>query len=369
MGVEAIARLEHPHIVRILRAGRQGDYFFGVLEYIDGGNLKQRLQAQAFSPRAAAQLVGTLARTLHVIHAQGIIHRDLKTSNVLMTVDGVPKIADFGIARAAALHDGDTLSGEILGTPNYMAPEQASGRIAQIGPSTDVYALGAILYELLVGRPPFEGESRFETLHSVVHALPTPPSSRRPGVPANLDAICMKCLAKTPAERYASASELAEDLDRFLTDRPVLARPATRLERAALWLRRRRSRLGAMWKGNGGNVAGSLAGPSKALSATPGDPTIGASAGQSTFVGGVRQERSQASEERGPLTEIRRLAESALDEAEQALYLSRLTWAQKELEAGNIDAAREWLTRCLPHLARPDRRGPEWSEVWKRCGE
>jgi hypothetical protein len=209
-----------------------------VLEYVDGGSLDRKLTATPQPARAAAELVEALARAMHYAHQRGIVHRDLKPANVLLTADATPKIADFGLAKLLVGGEVQTQSGAILGTPSYMAPEQAEGKGKDIGPAVDVYALGALLYELLTGRPPFRGETPLETVQQVKAEEPLPPSRLQPKVPRDLTTICLKCLQKEPRQRYASAEALAEDLRRFLHQEPILARPVYRAERLWRWCRR-----------------------------------------------------------------------------------------------------------------------------------
>jgi WD40 repeat protein/tRNA A-37 threonylcarbamoyl transferase component Bud32 len=240
---EAVARLQHPNIVQIYEigehdvgAGPPRPYF--TLEFVDGGNLATRLAGRPQPPRQAAAWLEALARAAHYAHQQGIVHRDLKPSNVLLTADHQPKLCDFGVAKLLTGSDVKTLSGTLLGTAEYMAPEQASGA-ARVGPAADIYALGAILYAALTGRPPFQGTSALHTLEQVRQQEPVPPRRLQPGVPRDLDTICQRCLEKDPARRYASAGDLADDLHRFLAGEPIIARPVGRLERAAKWVRRR----------------------------------------------------------------------------------------------------------------------------------
>ena len=251
---EAVAKLLHPNIVQIFETGEHEGRPFFSLEYVEGGSLDQRIGKSPTSPRGAAQFVETLARTMDVAHQRGIVHRDLKPANILLAKLGsqssmvrtretdssslpedhwsrttVPKIADFGLAKRTDDDSSQTQSGAILGTPSYMAPEQAGGKTREIGPAVDIYALGAILYELLVGRPPFKAGNPIDTVRQVIEQEPVPPRQLEPRVPYDLETICLKCLEKDPARRFATAAELADDLRRFVEGRPD-SRPAdTRL--------------------------------------------------------------------------------------------------------------------------------------------
>jgi WD40 repeat protein/tetratricopeptide (TPR) repeat protein len=236
---EAVARLQHPHIVQIYEAGQHEGRLYIALECVDGSSLGRELDGTPWPARRAAQLVETLARAMHHAHRQGIVHRDLTPNNVLLTCDGQPKITDFGLAKIL-IGGGPTLTqtGVFMGTPSYAAPEQAAGKTKEVGPAADVYALGAILYECLTGRPPFKAETPLETLRQVQTQEPVAPSRLQPKVPRDLSTICLQCLQKEPRKRYASAEALAEDLGRFLAGLPVRARPMGRMARLWRWCRR-----------------------------------------------------------------------------------------------------------------------------------
>jgi serine/threonine protein kinase len=259
---EAVARIRHPHIVQIYDIGTHEGKPFLVLEFVEGISLDKALQAP-WPPHDAAQVVKEIASAVHAAHQAGIVHRDLKPANILLQKDVgrrmkdesrpdassvsslilhpssfVPKIADFGLAKQLDDGAGRTHSGTILGTPSYMAPEQAAGEIHQIGPWTDVHALGAILYELLTGRPPFQAESAFATLTQVRSQQPASPRALKADVPRDLETICLRALHKHPDRRYRSAHELADDLERFLRGDAIQARPDPVLTRVWTWLRR-----------------------------------------------------------------------------------------------------------------------------------
>ena len=236
---EAVARLRHPHIVTIHHIGEHDGLPFIELEYLEGGSLAARLDGTPLPPRGASELVATLAGAVQAAHEAGIVHRDLKPANVLLDGDGTAKVADFGVAKALGSDTELTATDSILGSPSYMAPEQAEGRSKDVGPTSDVYALGAILYECLTGRPPFRGATVLETLEQVKKTEPVPPSRLVPGLPRDVETIALKCLQKEPAKRYGSANDLTADLRRFLDRSPIVARPVPTWERLVKWGRRR----------------------------------------------------------------------------------------------------------------------------------
>jgi eukaryotic-like serine/threonine-protein kinase len=235
---EAVAHLDHPHIVPIHEVGEERGCSFFSMKIVEGGNLAERLEEYYGDPRAAAALVSTVARAVQHAHERGILHRDLKPSNILIDERGQPLVADFGLARRVEADSTLTQTGAVLGTPSYMAPEQATGRSATVTTATDIHGLGAILYAILTGRPPFRGETPLETLQQVKEKTPEPPSAIRRSIDRDLETICLKCLEKDPQSRYESAIAVAEDLERWLDGRTIVARPAGRAERAWRWCRR-----------------------------------------------------------------------------------------------------------------------------------
>jgi serine/threonine protein kinase len=261
---EAVARLRHPNVVQIYEVGEHAGKPYFSMEFVEGGSLEQHLTCAVLPARQAAQLIESLAHAVHAAHQLGIIHRDLKPANILLAVAScqlpvvskkdrvssalttdnwqlttTPKITDFGLAKRLDQPAGTTRAGAVMGTPSYMAPEQAEGKNEAIGPGVDIYALGAVLYEALTGRPPFQGETTFDTLEQVRLREPVPPSRLQPRIPRDLETICLKCLEKDPHRRYANALSLAEDLHRFLAGEPILARPSSLWSHSIKWARRK----------------------------------------------------------------------------------------------------------------------------------
>jgi WD40 repeat protein len=318
---EAVARLQHPNVVQIYDIGEyQGLPYFS-LEYCEGGNLAQRLRGEPQQPRDAAALVQTLARGVHAAHQCGVIHRDLKPANVLLTREGTPKITDFGLAKHVEGSEELTQSGQLMGTPSYMAPEQAACQRSAIGSATDVYALGAIFYEMLTGRPPFRAASMLETLEQVRSQEPVAPRQLNPGVPRDLETITLKCLHKEPGRRYTTAEALAEDLRRWQAGEPIGARPVGFRERLAKWMKRRPA------------VTALLA---ALLLVTP----VG--------MGGILWQAIEKGR--------------ALDRTKLQVYLNQIQLAQVYLGARQLDRAEETLQLCSREL-----RGFEWHYLRRLC--
>ena len=320
----AVAALHHPNIVQVYDVGEVDGRPYFTMELVEGANLADQFRGVPQPARQAAALVATLAETMHAAHLSGIVHRDLKPANILLDRDRTPKVTDFGLARRLEGDGALTQSGVPMGTPSYMAPEQARGEKGAVVPATDVYALGAILYEMLTGRPPFRAETSSGTLLQVLHDDPVPPSRLNPGVPRDLATICVKCLSKEPQRRYASAAALAEDLGRFLRGESIAARPAGPLERLARWARRSPARAALL-------AAAVLV----ALTAS----------GGAGWVIGQRTQTARAVE--ADLREVVGLQQqSALPEA-------RVTLEQAQLRLGDGGPAR---LRSLVHQARQDQQ-------------
>ena len=255
---ETVAGLQHPNLVQLYEFGEHGNLPYFTLEYVAGGSLQAKLREGPLLPKDAACIIEQLARGMHYAHQHGVVHRDLKPANILLADSGqqtagsnasdlpaagcrlpaVPKITDFGLVKHVEAGEGLTSTGAIMGTPQYMAPEQASGEGKRVGPAADIYALGAILYECLTGRPPFQAPTTMDTLLQVVASEPVPPRRLQPNLPRDLETICLNCLHKEPHKRYASAEALAEDLRRFRAGEPIRARPVGQFERAAKWVKR-----------------------------------------------------------------------------------------------------------------------------------
>jgi WD40 repeat protein len=359
---EAVARVQHPHIVQIYEVGEADGRPFLSLEFVEGGTLKDRMSGAPQLARESARLVETLARAVHHAHEHGVLHRDLKPANVLLSFSGrspsgaplcerplnevVPKITDFGLAKqlpgpGKSAAGGRTESGAIVGTPSYMAPEQAAGRLKEVGPAADTYALGAILYELLTGRAPFQGETPLDTLQQVAADEPVPPRQLQPKVPRDLETICLKCLGKEPGRRYAGAADLADDLRRFLDNRPIRARRAGAAER--LWRLARRSPVAA------------------ALTATAALSLVAGTLFSLHFAVQAGRSATQADQER-------ERADDRTADAEAQLYVAQMNLAQVGWDDNQLSQALAQLDRWRqPSSAGRDLRGWEWHLLDRQC--
>jgi WD40 repeat protein/Flp pilus assembly protein TadD len=329
---EAVATLDHPHIVSILEVGKYDGQRYFTMKLIGGTSLNRKLTDYVADPRAAAKLLKHLAEAVHHAHQRGILHRDLKPANILLDARGEPFVTDFGLAKRREGDSELTLSGAILGTPAYMAPEQASGRRGAVTTAGDVYGLGAILYATLTGRAPFEGDSVQETLEQVRNSAPSAPSKINPRVPRDLETICLKCLEKDPGRRYVSADGLASDLKQWLAGEPIAARPVGNAARFWMWCRRR-----PVIAGLTGAVVVAVVGG-----------LIGTSLGWLTALEAQAKEREQ--------TEL----------AGQRLYDARMNLVQQHWEDSNGPLVQQGLDEQLPaNQGGIDRRGFEWF-YWQR---
>jgi WD40 repeat protein/tRNA A-37 threonylcarbamoyl transferase component Bud32 len=347
---EAVARLQHPNIVQIFEVGEHDGLPFFSLEFCPSGNLRTKLAGTPLPPAEAARLVATLARGVQAAHEQRVIHRDLNPANVLLAADGTPKITDFGLAKklegepGASATGGLTVTGAVMGTPSYMAPEQARGQTKAIGPAADVYALGAILYECLTGHPPFRAATVAETLLQVLADDPVPPRQLQPKTPRDLETICLKCLHKEPGRRYASALELAEDLQRFAAGEPIRARPVGRGERALKWMRRR-------------PTTAALLGVSVVATVVLVVLVVGLlfyTQLQTAYQEADRQ-RQAAEKANGETEKARQGEETQRRRAEGLLYAMSLERAYSAWRENDVERADQILQDCRP-------KPPEWQE-------
>jgi WD40 repeat protein len=371
----AVAALQHPNIVQIHEIGESAGLPYMALEYLDGGSLHGRLAAGLMRPAEAAALVERLARAMQTAHAHAIVHRDLKPHNVLLAVPPgvapasvpltqcVPKITDFGLAKRVAAQPevstgepgafgepgalatgGLTVTGAILGTPSYMAPEQARGQGKRVGPAADIYALGAILYECLTGVPPFRGPTPMDTMIRVLEDEAPPVRQLQPKVARDLETICMKCLHKDPARRYASAEALADDLRRFQDGEPIAARPVGRGERAVKWVQRRPATAALLVVSVLGILA-MLAGSLWFTARLAEERDTAVKAQNLAHETAIREAdaRQKVEEEKGN-------TDRELKRAERLLYISKIQMAHREWQNAHVQAAIDRLDECRPEL-------------------
>jgi hypothetical protein len=344
---QAIARLQHDNIVRVYEIGEHHGQPFMALEFCAGGSLDRKLRDQQPTAREAATLVRALALGMQAAHEARVIHRDLKPGNVLLAADGTPKITDFGLAKKMD-EDGATRTGSVLGTPSYMPPEQARGD-SDLGPAVDIYALGAILYECLTARPPFKAATPMETLRQVLDNEPVALRQLNPAVPLDLETIAHRCLRKEPERRYATARELAEDLEHFLKGEPIRARPVGTLERALKWVQRNAvvTALGSVTVLV--LLAGVIVASYFAMLAQGEAATARKAEDEATKQTGIA--RAKAAE-----------AERQLKRSELGEYAGLLAQAQREFQLGNGMRALRLLESCQWNL-----RHVEFRQLWTRC--
>jgi serine/threonine-protein kinase len=357
----ALGCLRHPNIVQVHDAGDIDGRPYFTMELIEGGSLAQRLSGTPQPARQTAALVAMLAEAVQAAHQYGIVHCDLKPANILLTADGTPKISDFGLARRLEGGAGLTQTGVPRGTPSYMAPEQARGDTRAMGPAVDVYGLGAILYELLTGRPPFRAETPTATLRQVLDQEPAPPSRLNAGLPRDLETICLKCLHKDTARRYADARSLAEDLRRFLAGKPIQARPVGIAERVVKWARRRPA--AALLLGALVVMAASAAGVGVWLRHQQGQA-------REAVKTALERADDRRREERWPeALLILAEAESYLADANSPQLEERLRRAQSDVRsASDLEGVRESCPLLSDGRVDYQQRAAEYQEAFDRAG-
>ena len=362
---EAAANLDHPGIVPIFEVGQhEGQHYFS-MGFVEGQSLSRRLADGPLAIRQAAALMVTVADTIEYAHQCGVIHRDLKPGNILLDHKGNPRISDFGLAKKTQGDSGLTGSGQIMGTPSYMPPEQAGGRRGIVGPAADVYALGATLYCTVTGQPPFEAATPMETVMQVLKDEPVPPRRLDPSIPRDLETICLKCLEKVPDERYTSAAAFAADLRRFLAGEPIAARPVTQLERVAKWARRKPTLAAAYSLGLLVVLLGGLSGTAAWQWLAAETARRAARSAQSE----AERERDRADEARiqaqtarGLEAKARADAEVQRERFERFEYGRTIQVAHQEWRDNNVPA-----TLALLENTRADLRGWEWRYVHRLC--
>jgi len=358
--------LQHPNIAGVHEVGLQGNQHYLVMDYVDGPNLARLVGDRPLLASQAARYLKVIADAVHYAHERGILHRDLKPSNVLIDSEDRPRVVDFGLAKRFTEDSSLTLTGNVLGSPSYMPPEQAGAGRQKVGRFSDVYSLGAILYYLLTVRAPFQAETVAQTLALVANRDPLSPRLLNPAVPRDLETICLKCLEKDPAKRYSSAQLLGEELDRFLRQEPIHARPITRAERAWRWCCRKpalASLILLVHIVGGLGAAGVVWQWRRAEQNAAGEKVNRLAAQQKQAEAESERERARSEQQRAD-TQARKAAESE-QRARRLLYVSDMNLAQESLRLNNLGKAQRLLDRHRPQPAEEDLRGWEWRYLWQ----
>ncbi len=368
---KAAALLDHPGIVPIYEVGEHGGKHFFSMTYVEGSSLAAKLNDGPLDPLQAANMMLEVSQAVHYAHEKGVIHRDLKPSNILLDLQGHPRVTDFGLAKRMSEDTGMTVSGQVLGTPSYMPPEQAAGQVNTIGPASDVYGLGAVLYSLTTGRPPFQAASKIDTLRQVVEKEPVAPRQLNPTIPRDLETIILTCLEKSLPRRYGTAKELSDELKRFAEGRPILARPIGRVAKVWRWCRRQPM------------VASLLAAVFLSL--------VAGISVSSFYAIKESKERKEQERQKNIANEATRQAESARDEKEiqaeiaeqerdkakasetktrRNLYVSDAARVEELVKESNLVRAKTLLERHIPTSAdEEDLRGFDWYYHWRQVSQ